>query len=149
MGKISGVPEADPLHELNGALMRRRPSLDAAGIGYTYIVERRGEPGVYDVRTESRNIATFGLQQLPGCCGVVVSFHAEIAEDLRKKGIGSVLLNTRMEAARRLRYGMMLATVLSTNAAENKLLEESGWKRLGEFRNPKTTNLVVLWSANL
>ena len=102
-----------------------------------------------EVRSSSRNLATFAFAQLPGCCGVVVSYWSEVCADLRKKGLGALLLDVRMEAARRLNYGLITATVYNSNEAELAILRNQGWVLHREFRNPKTRNVLVLLSATL
>lgn len=103
----------------------------------------------YEVRCLKGNIATFTLTSFPGCCGVLVSCYSQVHASFRDKGIGTVLCHIRMAAARRQHYGRMVATVSKANSAEATILDYLGWTPVGEFRNPKTGNLVTEWAVNL
>lgn len=103
----------------------------------------------YYVRNMSGPVATFSLKEFPGCCGILVSYYSEVQEKYRKLGLGKLLLEVRMSAARHMRYGQLSASVLSTNEIEKHLLNASGWIKTGEFRNPKTQNIVETYQVNL
>ena len=148
MGKMSTIPAETLLHCLNTAVQEHADKI-------AEIVE---EKGVYirsvtndrfEVITPRFVLASFGLSTLPGCCGALVSHWASINESFRRKGLGVIMLMVRMSAARRLKYGQMLATVLATNLPEQTLLLQNGWLRVGEFRNPRTNSLIQTFLVNL
>jgi GNAT superfamily N-acetyltransferase len=98
-----------------------------------------------------KNVAQFSVVQLPGCCGVVVFFHASVAEDFRQKGLGSLLLEVREEAAIKAGFTIALATILKSNTTERSLLDKSGWETNAgaDFKNVRTKNEVVMLTKRL
>lgn len=95
-------------------------------------------------------MSRFSIDQLPGCCGIVVFYHASVAEDFRKKGLGSLLLKLREEAARKAGYTVALATVLATNEDEISILGKGGWVESAPvFKNKRTSNKVLLLRKTL
>lgn len=103
------------------------------------------------VRTGDRDtrIATFGLDQLPGCCGVVVSHSSMVEAKYREKGVGKELNQLRLDIATTMGYGYMLATTIEGNDAQTKIMLDNGWETLKVFINPKTKNKVFLWGNAL
>lgn len=97
-------------------------------------------------------VSSFSLAELPGCCGILVFYHASVATDFQKKGLGSLLLRVREETARKAGYSVAMATVLKYNEAELSILEKANWTKIGiptgvsrsqVFRNRRTNNEVV------
>lgn len=86
-------------------------------------------------------VSRFSLRELPGCCGILVFYHASVATDFQNKGLGSLLLRVREEAARKAGYSVAMATVLKDNKTETKILADAGWKQL-VFPVPNTKNTV-------
>lgn len=150
MGRLEANFENDLLQTLNICLQERASELEAAlkpdGKGFFVHSPASGE---FEVRSLAGPIANFRLKELWGCCGVMVSHNAHVADKLQNKGVGAILLSVRMDAVRRHGYGQMLATVLHDNTAERKILAEAGWRLVGEFRNPRTNRIVCDYLANL
>ena len=152
MGKIAENREADLVQHLNVALQDiiykddKSPLHEVKGI---FITTERNDEQAFLVRSLSGPIATFSLAELPGCCGVLVSYHSEVLEKYRKQGLGTALLQVRMMAARASRYGCLMATVDKTNTAETEILIKTGWIKMKEFRNPRTSNVIEVYSTNL
>lgn len=94
-------------------------------------------------------MSRFSIEQLPGCCGAVVFYHASVATDFQNKGLGRLLLAVREEAARKAGYTFAQATVLKTNKAERGILEAEGWETLAEFENQRTENVILVYGKNL
>ena len=95
-------------------------------------------------------MASFSMAMLPGCCGVCVFYHASVATDFGSKGLGSLLLQLREEAARKAGYCVALATVLKNNEAERHILESHGnWQKVSEFKNLRTNNVVYVYTTRL
>jgi len=151
MGKIAEDRAVDLIQYLNVALQDRKEKYPASPLnsikGIFISEEKTG--GKFLVRSLEGPIATFSLQELPGCCGVIVSFWSEVTPEYRKKGIGAELLEIRMMAARAMRYGSMLATVDKANNDEVTLLNKANWSKAKEFRNPRTQNLIEIYLINL
>lgn len=94
-------------------------------------------------------VGKFSMEQLPGCCGVAVSYHAQIETQFRGRGIGGLFLEMREDAAKRAGYTMVLATVLADNEVENKLLGRHGWIAQKCFKNRRTGHGVAFWMKEL
>ncbi len=92
---------------------------------------------------------SFKMSDLPGCCGILVSFNTAIAATARGKGLGHALQVLKEHIARRLYYGLMLATIVASNEPEKRVLQDSGWGQIDEFINPKTGHKVLLFSKHL
>src|SRR5206468_2279986 len=105
-----------------------------------------------DLSVHSASLAQswhFQMQQLPGCCGVIVSFHQFICEALRNKGLGKRLQALKEAIARKLKFGLMLCTVTADNEAQVKVLTATGWKEIDNFINPHTQHKVLLFSKHI
>ena len=101
-------------------------------------------------------VSRFSLRELPGCCGILVFYHASVATDFQNKGLGSLLLRVREEAARKAGYSVGMATVLAENDAEIHILTSAGWKETGllsapggGFINRRTRNRVKQFQKEL
>ena len=99
---------------------------------------------VYD-----NQIAEFGLTQLEGCCGVVVSCHVKVHPEFRGKGLGQLLLTIREAAVISAGYTVIMATSIANNAVENHILVKNGYKPMNTFTNARTNHLVTMWQKNL
>lgn len=86
--------------------------------------------------------ASFGIQQLTGCCGVCVSTAAQVSPTYRHRGLGTYLNEVRQGMAKRLGYAVMLCTDVETNVYERKILKKTGWRDIYRFANPRTRNIV-------
>jgi len=99
---------------------------------------------------EYRKIGHFSMEQLPGCCGIVVSYHSAIETQFRGLGIGKLFLEIREDAARRAGYTVILATVVHGNEAEVGLLKQAGWSVSPPlFVNKRTKNAIALYTKEL
>lgn len=94
-------------------------------------------------------VGRFGLEQLQGCCGVVVLYHASVTPKFLKRGLGGLFLEVRERAAVLAGYSFAQATVVKTNKTELRLLESRGWSVISEFRNRRTGNTVLLLTKAL
>jgi hypothetical protein len=106
-------------------------------------------PGKTYCEVTFKGVAGFTLTQLPGCCGVVVSTGAWVNLDHRRKGIGSLMNQLRIDYARALGYGYILCTDVETNEPQRKLLAKNGWVDLTKFTNPRTVNRVFISGKEL
>jgi hypothetical protein len=99
-------------------------------------------PATYTVFDNDEFIGTFSLQQLPGCCGVCVSFWARTADGQKRKGYGTALNEYRKELAKSMGYTVLMCTDVAHNVPQRKILEKNGWKTLQSFTNKRTGNTV-------
>lgn len=118
----------------------------------SYVSYHKGPGG--DFRLSSKNYETtlscWSLTQLSGCCGVCVSYGAVIVdEELRGKGLGTLLNELRIDLARELGYGCLICTDIEDNIPQQKILNQNGWKKIGSFTNPRTNNEISIHSINL
>lgn len=110
---------------------------------------------VFVVRLKDRSvgyqgtIAKFRLQQLPGCCGVLVSYHANVKLAWRCKGLGTILNKMRQQIAWNKGYTLLLCTDVMENDPQQKILERNGWVPVTEFKNRRTDNEVGLYLNHL
>jgi len=124
-------------------------------IGGTPIVEAttKGKHFEFQIATYGagnyRQVAQFSLAEMPGCCGILVFFHASIASDFRRKGLGSLLLDVRERAAVLAGYSTTQATALKKNEAELTILNKAGWLSFMVFTNERTGNEVVILTKSL
>lgn len=106
----------------------------------------------YLVSKDANNKTTYAkwsLKQLPGCCGVCVSYHALVNENYRRKGLGTLLNKLRQQMAWEAKYTILLCTDIISNTPQQKILNKHSWKTLLEFQNRKTKNKVELRSILL
>lgn len=94
-------------------------------------------------------ISRFSLRELPNCCGVIVSSGVFVNYPYRKKGVGTLLHQLRIEIAIALGYSTMLCSDVLHNTAQRKILKKNGWKDVYQFRNIRSANEVVLSILNL
>jgi hypothetical protein len=97
-----------------------------------------------DVRIKKgeQAIADFKLIQLPGCCGVLVSYNSYVYFTYRNRGMGKILNEFRQEIATYLGYTVMLCTDKDSNEPQSKILKSQGFKSVHQFTNRRTDNLV-------
>lgn len=90
------------------------------------------------------SIADFSLTQLPGCCGILVSHSSCIGSEFRKKGLGNLLHELRIELAKLNGYTILLCTDVVGNVHQKKILDKFGWESIFQFRNKRTNNWVEI-----
>lgn len=98
---------------------------------------------------EFQVLGQFSITQMPGCCGVVVFYHASVTTKFSGRGLGRLFLQLREKAAILAGYTVAHATVLESNIPESKLLHSEGWEVLTEFKNKRTRNKVLLFQKEL
>lgn len=94
-------------------------------------------------------VGIFSIMQLPGCCGICLSYHAQTSRFYKNKGIGTILNKMRIEMAKELGYGIMMCTDIKGNEPQEKILTKNGWKSIFSFNNPRTSNNVNIHTINL
>lgn len=134
-------------------------------LGVPVTVERRKMPGnipnrVYDVfhnqpgaKTADHDnrpvIATFCLCQLPGCCGVCVSYHTQVYDPYRHRGVAKLLMKLKEQMAHDNGYTIMLATDKTRNTYQQKVFAASNWDKSAEFKNRRSGNEVGVYVRKL
>jgi|SRR5579871_1207961 len=107
---------------------------------------RTGE-GLWTLRCYAHThepIAQFTIQQMLGCCGVCISTAARVYAPYTKRGLGTLLNEMRLGMAKRLGYGVMMCTDVSTSLGTKKILAANGWTTVWQFRNPRTGRTVIM-----
>ena len=107
---------------------------------YTYLLRVPYPP---DPRLQ-KCIANWYSQQLPGCCGVLVSYHVGIVESYKGKGLGKILLRLRQKLAYDLGYTVLLCTNRTDNPVQAHLLTRAGFEQAALFQNRRTNNHVSI-----
>jgi GNAT superfamily N-acetyltransferase len=97
----------------------------------------------WDTTSGYEQVAKFGILPLPGCKAICVFHHAVVEPEFRGIGLGKELLQIRLKAANEIGYNIVLATTLSTNAREIKLLENNGFVKASWYY--KEGKMVYLW----
>lgn len=87
-------------------------------------------------------IASFKIAEMPGCCGVAISYNAYVAGSMTEKGIGTMLNRYRIGLARRMGYSVLIATDTKRNKTQRRILRRNNWGVAFEFMNRRTTNIV-------
>jgi len=98
----------------------------------------------YDV-----HVCRFYLKELPGCCGILVSYNMIVFNQFRNKGIASFLQVIKEDIAKENRFSTLMCTTIKTNELENSLLEKTGWSRINMFNNARTSHDVIIWTKNI
>ena len=105
--------------------------------------------GTYRLYGFGNLIASFQLTQLPGCCAYVVSTGSYISVPYRKRGLGTILNNFRIDIAKHLGYTAIICTDLDNNVPQRKILEKNGWKDVHSLTNKRTDNFLHLTIKDL
>lgn len=101
-----------------------------------------------------RRLSYFCLTALPGDGDVVVSHGVSVDSFVRGKGLGTLLHNQRVEAARAAGASCMLCTVRSDNEPERTILFKNGWRQMGSYQSHAVvvaaqTYMVEFWIKEL
>ena len=94
-------------------------------------------------------VGHYELNNFPGCNQIVVSNHSCVYEEYRGQGLGRRLGIEKIDVARQEGYDYMIATVVSTNTAQLKIMESNGWKLLDTFQNRESGNEVNIFGRRL
>ena len=124
-------------------ILGSEPIIEPHSDGHTFTVATYGA-GDYIL------LGQFSIQQLPGCCGIAVFYHSSVTTKFTRRGLGKLFLAIRQQAAILAGYTRAIATVLSSNHAEAKLLTSAGWIEVAdEFKNNRTGNKVKTFVLDL
>lgn len=98
---------------------------------------------------EGVQIGEFRLDSIPGCSKVGVSHHLEIYVPWRGRGLGHVAQRERLALAKSLGFKVLLATVVGSNRAQERILSQAGWRRITFYEKVGNGDTVHLWLRNL
>lgn len=104
---------------------------------------------IYGQKMHEQPWMGYNLTQLPGCCGVVVSNGAWIEGNVRGNGLGDYFHRERISLSEFMGYTVMMCTTVSSNEAENHILEKNDWKKVHTFQNKRTGNTVFIWIKDI
>ncbi len=148
----SGAPTAIGLREAVPAAMSAFAPSFREILGSEPII-RQDEDGMFLIHTYGAGafvqVGRFGIREFPGCCGLIVFYHASVTEKFQAKGLGRLFLKVREKAAVLAGYPVALCTVLEGNKAERHLLEGEGWDEDFVFTNTRTKHEVVTYKKAL
>jgi len=96
-----------------------------------------------------RLVAHFRLSEMPGCCGMLISYNSHIYYDYRRNSLGALLHRYRIQLARRLGYTAIISTDVENNPAQSKILKRHGWKKIWIFTNMRTGHGVLMHCKNV
>jgi hypothetical protein len=106
--------------------------------------------GFFKVYDEKDNeVTTFILQQMSGCSGICISNKVAISDAYRGNGYGVLFCELREAIAVKLRYAVIMCTVVLGNHPQQKIMKKRGWEITGSFLNLKTGNQVSIYMKKL
>lgn len=93
--------------------------------------------------------AAYKLAEMPGCCGLAISYNAEIHPDVQGFGLGEHFHKERLELISRFGYSCAICTVTEQNTKQIELLLKNNWRRVHSFINRRTRNVVQIWVKDI
>lgn len=100
-------------------------------------------------RDTEKIVGHYELNNFPGCNQIVISNHSCIYSEHRGKGFGLELAREKISCATEEGFDYMIATVVSTNTAQLKIMEKNGWTLLDTFFNRESGNEVNIFGRRL
>lgn len=91
----------------------------------------------------------FEIDSLPSQCQIAVCHGFYVNPAARKQGFGHVLKTEQMEVLQHLNYNFAICTVVSSNVAQKKILERSGWEFMRKFYSERQDEHVEVWGIEL
>lgn len=85
----------------------------------------------------------FKIKVMPGCCGVGILTEVFVHAKIRGRGVGKYVNELGVDLAKKLNYGYLIAT--TTTDSECHILKKQGWKKQGKFKNPRSSNTVMVY----
>lgn len=94
-------------------------------------------------------LARFSLSDFPGCCSYLVSHDTLVNYDFRNRGIAQLLQPIKENIARMAGYTFLVCTTITSNEAQNHILQKFGWEKVYENINRRTGNSVIQWMKKI
>lgn len=89
----------------------------------------------------------FEISSLPGQSQVAVCHGFFVAAEARGKGHAHTLKARQANELRLGNYDFAVCTVAGGNAAQKRVLEHAGWRKLAEFSNRRSCEITEVWGA--
>jgi hypothetical protein len=102
--------------------------------------------------------ASFSMRELPGCCGICVSYHVSVSmgdsyrdryPNFTHRGLGTLLLKIRMAIAKKAGYTYLQATLISEMPIEEKILRKAEFQEVAKFVSKRTSNTIKVFFRDL
>lgn len=87
----------------------------------------------------------YEITPLPGQPQIAVCHGFMVPQDMRGRGYGHKLKEHQGETLRAQLHDFAICTVAAENTAQQRVLAESGWKKLTEFQNTRSSEITELW----
>ncbi len=100
----------------------------------------------------TRHATEYGAYEvtpLPGQPQVAVCHGFMVPQDMRGRGYGHMLKEHQGDTLRAQLHDFAICTVAAGNAAQQRVLEAAGWKKLTEFENTRSGETTELWGHNV
>jgi hypothetical protein len=90
----------------------------------------------------------FDTEEFPACCGITVLTDLSTDGHISKKdSFDSKIWKTFwLDTLKENNVAMLMATTAQYQANEELLLKRTKWKKLKNTVNPKTNNLITIWT---
>lgn len=93
--------------------------------------------------------ASYKLEKMPGCCGLVVSYNSFIRNEFQNYKLGDFFHKERITICKDAGYSCMIATSVENNTIQSNLFEKNDWIKVHSFTNKRTKNVVDIWIKDL
>lgn len=100
---------------------------------------------IYKINEQSGSkihIGTTSLAPMPGCCGVVVSYHTELKADFRGSGLSNPFRDLKHDLIKALGYSAVVATTQLDNVPAVVNMVKSKYKIVRTFLNRRSGKLL-------
>jgi hypothetical protein len=94
----------------------------------------------YRVLFENEEVSHFTLSPFPEIASICISSNVYVDYKYRKKGIGRILNNLRIEMCRAANVQILMCVVSNLNGPQNNICQGNGWKLV---HHNKATNLIT------
>ena len=91
----------------------------------------------------------FYMQQVPGCCGICISFHTWVETEFRGKGIGNLLMKLKLQIAKEAGYTFFMATTNQRCDSADAIFKKYNFFIMNTFINKRTLNSITVWGKQL
>ena len=91
----------------------------------------------------------YEVTPLPGQPQVAVCHGFMVPQNMRGRGYGHMLKAHQGATLRAQLHDFAICTVAAGNAAQQRVLESAGWKKLAEFENTRSGETTELWGHNV
>lgn len=126
---------------------------DTIGVDWRDIeVSLTDDCGLFGLKLSRNNnapqyVAWWAIGQMPACPNVCLSYHANIEREYAGRGLGKLLNNLRINAAKHAGFTAMLCTVSEDNKPQIKILNKNGWRHISTIQGERGN--ILLYTINL